>query len=85
MTARARDHVSCADVVALVTRYLDGDLDTASSGLVEEHLADCPHCVTYVQQTRDTAAAIGRLESPPLPQRMCDELVAAFRDWKGNR
>lgn len=85
MTAPARRALSCHDVVTLVTDYLEGALDAAASGLVEEHLAECPSCVTYVQQNRQTVDVLGRLQSPSLPQHMCDELVGAFRGWKQDR
>ena len=43
----------CREFVEDVTAYLDGGLPEDVVALVEEHLADCPHCREYLAQMRD--------------------------------
>jgi anti-sigma factor RsiW len=74
-------HVACADVVELVTDYLEGALDAVSAAAVEAHLALCPGCATYVEQMRRTIAALGRVPVETLSEQAQIDLVAAFRGY----
>ncbi|MDN5797249.1 MAG: zf-HC2 domain-containing protein [Intrasporangium sp.] len=73
--------LSCKEVVELVTDYLEGALDAASAAEVQAHLALCEGCETYVQQMRDTAAALGGLDVDTLPGDVQEDLLAAFRAY----
>jgi predicted MFS family arabinose efflux permease len=46
--------VACRDLVALVTDYLDGVLPTDWRTRLDQHLAECDGCTTYLQQIRTT-------------------------------
>jgi anti-sigma factor RsiW len=78
----SRDHISCADVVELVTEYAEGALDEAQLSLFEEHLNFCDGCVWYVDQMRRTIESTGRLREDTVPSEAKERLVAAFRDWR---
>ena len=41
--------------------YLDGTLPPDVVALVDEHLADCPHCREYLREMRRTIADAGAL------------------------
>ena len=43
-------HISCQEVVELVTDYLERALDVAGRSLFERHLNRCDGCVTYVDE-----------------------------------
>jgi anti-sigma factor RsiW len=57
MTANARQ-LSCRELVELVTDYLEGVLDPARVEALDAHLAGCDGCDTYVEQMRQTVAAL---------------------------
>jgi anti-sigma factor RsiW len=78
-------HIPCIEVVELVSDYLDGNLDPATERRVAAHLELCPPCVTYIEQVRQTVAALGRLPSDALPESAASELEAAFRDFHRTR
>jgi predicted anti-sigma-YlaC factor YlaD len=78
--ADARD-IACAQLVELVTDYLEGALTTGERALFEEHLAECEGCVAYLDQMRTTIELTGRLRQNDLAPELPAELVAAFRDW----
>ena len=75
-------HLSCAEIVELVTEYLEGALDPVTADAVAAHLAVCPGCVTYVEQVRQTAAALGQLPVDTLSAAARDDLERAFRGFR---
>lgn len=74
--------VTCAQVVELVTAYLENRLSPDEAERVEEHLAFCDGCSTYVAQMHATIAAAGTLRADDLPADLQDRLVEAFRAWR---
>jgi anti-sigma factor RsiW len=76
------EHISCQEVVELVTDYLEGALSPEDTARFEYHLTLCEGCVFYVEQIRMTIAAVGRIRGEDVPPAVRDELVAAFRDFK---
>jgi hypothetical protein len=80
--AESTEHVSCQEVVELVTDYLEAALDPHEAALFEQHVNFCEGCVWYVEQMRTTIAAVGRIEEEDVPPEARDRLLAAFRDWR---
>ena len=73
----------CREVVELMTDYLEGALSAADRARFEEHIAGCDGCTAYLAQLRATREVIGRLADESIPKTVEDELVKAFRNWKG--
>jgi anti-sigma factor (TIGR02949 family) len=78
------EHITCQEVVELVTDYLEGALPADEAALFEQHLNFCEGCVWYIDQIRKTASLVGRIREEEVPHEVRDRLVAAFRDWKGS-
>jgi anti-sigma factor RsiW len=76
------EHISCQQVVELVTEYLEGALSPEDAVRFEHHLTICDGCAFYVDQIRMTIAAVGRAGEDDVPPGIRDELLAAFRDFK---
>ena len=74
------EHVSCQEIVELVTDYLEGALSPDEAALFEQHLNFCDGCDWYVDQLRTTIATVGKIEQEELPPDMRSNLLAAFRD-----
>ena len=79
--AESHDHVSCTEVVELVTDYLERSLPPDEAALVEQHLNCCEGCVWYVDQIRTTIETLGRIEPEEVPPQVRAQLLTAFRDW----
>jgi len=73
--------ITCAQVVELVTAYLEDVLGADDRERVEEHLVFCDGCSTYLDQIRQTIAVTGRLEPEDIPPARQDKRLAAFREW----
>ena len=78
----SHQHVTCSEVVELVTEYLEGSLPPDEAALFEQHLNFCDGCDWYVEQIRTTIETVGRIEPEEVPPDMRDRLLTAFRDWK---
>jgi anti-sigma factor RsiW len=75
-------HMSCQELVELVTAYLEDALPDSDRARFDAHLDICPPCVEYLAQFERTVAAIG-LAAPELEQAPpVAELLQVFRDWK---
>jgi anti-sigma factor RsiW len=80
--AESPDHITCREVVELVTDYLEGALSADETDLFEQHINFCEGCDWYVDQMRKTVATVGRISEDDIPAETRDRLLAAFRDWK---
>jgi anti-sigma factor RsiW len=80
--ADSRDHVTCQEVVELVTDYLEGALPTDETDLFEQHLNFCDGCDWYVDEMRTTVDTVGRIREEDIPPETRERLLTAFREWK---
>ena len=76
------EHVTCQQVVELVTDYFEQSLAPEEASLFEQHLNFCDGCVWYVDQMRTTIATVGRVDEEEVPPEARERLIAAFRDWR---
>jgi anti-sigma factor RsiW len=74
--------LSCAEVVELVTDYLEGRLPPEQRRRFDEHVSGCDGCVAYLEQMRATIATAGRLREADLPPELEERLLGAFRGWR---
>ena len=54
------EHVTCQEVVELVSDHLEGALAPDEAALFEQHLNFCDGCDCYVDQRRATIVTVGR-------------------------
>ena len=76
-----RPTMSCRELVALVTEYLDGTLPVSERIRFERHVAVCPPCRGHLEQMRATIRASGALTEESLSPAARDELLHAFANW----
>jgi len=62
----SHEHITCQEVVELVTDYLETALPVDETVLFEQHLNICEGCVWYVDQIRTTVGAVSRRSSAPV-------------------
>jgi anti-sigma factor RsiW len=80
--AEPHAHVTCQEVVELVTDYLERALPAHEAALVEQHLNFCDGCEWYVEEMRRTIATVGRIEPEDVPDEARERLLTAFREWR---
>ncbi len=74
--------MTCDELVELVTAYLEGTLAEADRRAVDEHLALCPGCETYLEQFRTTIDLLGALPAESLSASAREQLLGAFDAWR---
>ena len=72
----------CQQAVELVTDYLEGKLSRRQRRRFESHLRGCPNCHQYLEQMRQTIAALGAVEPETLAPEVRDDLVDLFRRYR---
>jgi len=80
--SHSHEHISCQEVVELVTDYLETALPVDETALFEQHLNFCEGCVWYVDQMRTTIESVGRIGGEDVPPETREALMTAFRDWR---
>ena len=73
--------LTCHEVVDIITDYLEDALSPADRRRVEEHLAICDGCTTYLEQMRAMIRLTGTLTEEQIPEEQKQELLEAFRTW----
>ena len=75
--------MTCQEVAARLTDYLDGALTAAERARFEAHLEDCEDCRRYVAQFAQTLNALGALRPDDPDPDVLDALLEAFREQVG--
>jgi anti-sigma factor (TIGR02949 family) len=83
----AEKHENCKDVFAMLSEYLDRELNAETCADIEAHLADCPPCIEFLNSLKRTIGLCKDCEPveapPPLTPQQKDQLVAAYRKALG--
>jgi anti-sigma factor RsiW len=78
---RSEPGLTCAQVVELVTDYLEGGLSDVDRARFDAHLSACDGCTNYLDQIRVTIAVVGRVREEDLSDEAKAGLLTAFRGW----
>jgi anti-sigma factor RsiW len=75
--------IVCREFVELVTEHLEGTLPDDLERAIAAHLELCEPCMVYLEQIRQTSAALGTLNRPTLPPAARDRLLEVFTTLHG--
>lgn len=73
--------LTCHELVELVTDYLEDALSPEDRRRVDQHLALCDGCTTYLEQMRETIRLTGMVREEQIPEDQKQALLEAFRGW----
>jgi RNA polymerase sigma-70 factor (ECF subfamily) len=74
--------ISCKEVVAQLTDYLDHALPPDQVMRIEAHLTACGGCEAFLSQMQQTMALLPALADAPVPPETRAALQEAFRRWQ---
>ena len=77
------DTFSCQEVVELVTDYMENVLLPEMRKRLEEHVAECPGCETYIEQIRQTISMLHHMVKGQASPVMKQELLQFFHAMSG--
>ena len=72
-------HLTCRQLVEIISDYLDDALDETSRNELERHLVACEGCKAYLEQLRLTTRLSRSLTEDDVPAVMLNTLLDAFR------
>ena len=76
------EHLSCQELVELVTDYLENALSADERARFEAHIGRCDGCTVYLRQMRQTIELTGSLSPEALSPEAGRALLHAFRGWR---
>lgn len=79
---QAQAELTCQEFVELVTDLIEDQLDVALRLAAEAHLGGCDGCETYLEQVRQTIAALRGLADSGDLARDRERALAAFRELR---
>jgi anti-sigma factor RsiW len=74
--------LTCREVIELLSNYIEGALSDHDVRRVDDHLALCDGCATYLEQMRETIRVTGMVTEDQVPEGEKAALLEAFRDWR---
>jgi anti-sigma factor RsiW len=80
--------MTCREFTDFLIDYVDGDLTAAERAAFDEHLGECPDCVTYLRNYVETirlGKAVCTEEHDAVEDEVPEELVAAILAARGRR
>ena len=69
----------CPDVVALLSRHLEGEIDPGACAEMERHVAACPRCQAACDSLRQTLRLCGATPPPDVPESLKDSIRQGIR------
>jgi anti-sigma factor RsiW len=64
----ADPQIECTAILANISAYLDGELDSSSCAAIEAHCATCAYCAPVVQGLQRTIGLCHQAAHAPLPE-----------------
>ena len=74
--------LTCKELTALVTEYLEGRMSLEERLEFQKHAGLCRDCRNYLDQMKVTVEMLGEVPADPIPDDMMAELLAHFDSWK---
>lgn len=73
----------CREYFALLSEYLDSELDETLCGQFDSHMSDCPPCQEFLESLRRTVGLLGRLPRQELGEDEKRRILEACEKLRG--
>ncbi len=77
--------MTCEDLLALFSQYLDGELPTARCEEIEQHAATCPACAEFLGGVKHVINLCRDLKAGAKPSPLSGDVQARLRDLYDRR
>jgi RNA polymerase sigma-70 factor (ECF subfamily) len=75
----------CPDVVDLLSRHLEGEIDPGTCAEMERHVTACPRCQRACDSLRQTLRLCGAVPSPVVPEALKESIRQGIRSLLSER
>jgi len=75
----------CPDVVDVLSRHLEGDIDRDACAEMERHVAGCARCQADCESLRQTLRLCGSTPAPDVPEALKESIRQGIRSLMTNR
>lgn len=75
MAQSVPDRITCEQATALLIDYITGELDPATTLVLERHLERCVDCVVFLRTYKETIRTTRTLRSDDMPGELQDRLL----------
>ena len=76
----SREHpMSCRQMAEYLSDYLDGELSTSLSALIEAHRGECPPCQAFIRTLEKSVSLVRSQPRELLPPALKKKLLEALR------
>jgi hypothetical protein len=76
------DLLSCRDLSASITDYLEAGMAPEVTEAFEEHVGFCDDCLVHIDRLRIAAKVVGALPHSPMPAATRDAILSAAREQR---
>ncbi len=70
-------------MVAMLSDYLDNELDETVCKEIKRHARSCPRCHTFMRTLQRTIDLCKHLETRPLPEALAEKIKMKIRETSG--
>lgn len=74
-----RNEMTCAELVELVTDYIEDAMPAYERTRFDAHVAGCAGCTNYLSEMRTTIRLTGSLTEPAVSEGAVEALMDTFR------
>ena len=74
--------MTCKEIFASLSEYLDGELDASLCEELEGHLGECPPCVRFLDSLRSTVAHLQSEPSAEMPEGLREAVCEAYTRFR---
>ena len=74
---------TCKEVLANISSYLDGELETTACEAIDRHCLECPSCAALVNGLRETVGLCRQAGTAPLPDAVRERARKSVRQLLG--
>lgn len=79
MTESTGATITCQQVTALLIDYVVGDLNPATTLVLEQHVQNCPDCIAFLRTYRESIRLTRTLRYEDIPGDLQDRVHAVLR------
>ena len=76
---------NCKQIFEKLSEYMDGDLPTDLCERIDDHMADCPPCQSFMESLRRTVKLVERVDAPAMPDEIRASVREAYERYRGEK